>query len=365
MVKRVLFFRPSLGDGGADRVTLTVLENLDRARFAPSLALVHHAGVLADDVPSDVTRHVLGAPRLALAIPALARVLRTTRPDVLVCTAGGANVVAVVAHRLARSRARLVLCERSAVVRVDRSGLRRTAEVALKRALYPRADVVTAVSEGVAADLARVLALDPERIRVVYNPMVGGDVAALADAPVDHPWFAGPVPVLLAVGRLVAIKDYPTLLAAFAALRRQVASSARRARRRAALRASIAGARDTRLGVGDDVALLGYDRNPYRYMRRAAVVVQSSRAEGLPGTLIQSMACGTPVVATDCDHGPREVVRDGVDGYLVPVGRARRSPSARSRSSPTARYASGCLAPASRAPSGSPSRRRCPRTSAH
>src|SRR6185436_7921729 len=79
-------------------------------------------------------------------------------------------------------------------------------------------------------------------------------------------------------------------------------------------------ARARALGLGDAIAFLGYDKNPYRYMKAARLVLQSSRAEGLPGSLIQSLACGTPVVATDCDHGPREVVRDGVDGYLVPVG---------------------------------------------
>jgi len=108
------------------------------------------------------------------------------------------------------------------------------------------------------------------------------------------------------------------MLAALAAIRRPLA-----------VRLAILGegplrgeleARARSLGLGNAVAFLGYDKNPYRYMKRARLVIQSSRAEGLPGALIQSLACGTPVVATDCDHGPREVVRDGVDGYLVPVG---------------------------------------------
>jgi glycosyltransferase involved in cell wall biosynthesis len=76
----------------------------------------------------------------------------------------------------------------------------------------------------------------------------------------------------------------------------------------------------SRLGLADHVELLGFDPNPLKYMARAYALLQSSRVEGLPGVLVQSMAVGTPVIATDCDHGPREVVRDGVDGRLVPVG---------------------------------------------
>jgi len=318
VVKQVLVFRPTLGDGGADRVTVTVLQHLDRARFAPTLVLVRKTGVLVDEVPADVPVIELGASRLAAAVPHLARAIRAQRPDVVLCTAGGANVVAVAAHTLAGSRARLVLSERSSLRRGDRSGLRQRAERGAKRLAYRRADVITAVSEGVADDLVELLALPRDRVQVVYNPMIADDLGARASEPLTHPWFAAPGPMLVAVGRLVEIKDYPTMFAALALIRRSVAA-----------RLAILGdgplrgeleARARSLGLGDAIAFLGYDKNPYRYMRAARVAIQSSRAEGLPGALIQSLACGTPVVATDCDHGPREVVRDGVDGYLVPVG---------------------------------------------
>ncbi len=318
MVKQVLVFRPTLGDGGADRVTVTLLHHLDRARFAPSLVLVRKTGVLADEVPADVPVIELGVPRLAAAVPALARVIRERRPDVLVCTAGGANVVAVGAHVLARSPARLVLSERSSLRRGDRSGLRTAVEQRLKRAAYRRADVVTAVSEGVADELVELLALPRARVQVVYNPMIADDVAARAAEPIAHPWFAAPGPMLVAVGRLVEIKDYPAMFAALAQIRRTV--GARLAILGEGPLRGMLEAHAKSLGLGDAIAFLGYDKNPYRYLKAARVVIQSSRAEGLPGVLIQGLACGTPVVATDCDHGPREVVRDGVDGYLTPVG---------------------------------------------
>ncbi|MBP6840376.1 MAG: glycosyltransferase [Kofleriaceae bacterium] len=314
----MLFFRPGLADGGADRVTLTLLEQLDRARFALSLALVRARGQLVERVPADVPIIDLRAPRLALAAPALAWAIHRHQPDVVMCTASAANVVCVVAHRLARSRARLVLSERSAVVRPGRTRRDRW-EIPLKRQAYRQADLVTAVSDGVGAELVQVLGLAPGRVAVVYNPLVGPDLPARAREPVKDHWFAdAESPTLLAVGRLVPDKDYSTMLRALVRVRRHVPA------RLVVLGlgpAREALERETEaLGLTEAVRFAGFDPNPLRFMARARVLVQSSRVEGLPGTLVQAMACGTPVVATDCDHGPREVVTDGRDGFLVPVG---------------------------------------------
>ena len=320
---RVMFFCPTLGEGGADRVVLTLLQRLDRARVAPQLALLRREGPFVDDVPADVPTFVLGSRRLLVAAPDLARLFRRERPDVVFSTHGGSNVIVALAHALARSPARLVLSERSALSRGDRGRARRVLELPAKRVTYRRADLVTAVSSGVARELAARLGLAASRIRVVGNPIVGDELAAAAGEPVDHPWFSpdAAVPVIAAVGRLVEIKDYPTLLDAFARIR------ARRPARLFVLGdGPLRGALEQRVraaGLAGDVALHGFDKNPFRYVARARLLLHASRAEGLPGALIQAMACGTPVVSTDCDFGPREVIaRPGHDGFLVPVGDA-------------------------------------------
>ena len=318
--KRIVLFGPTLGEGGADRVMLTLLENLDRGRYAPTLVLVRREGAWIDRIPADVRVIGLGLSRLLYAAPALARVLRAEQPDIVMCLYGGANVIAVAAHRLARSRSRLVLSERHPVHRPGFE-FRDRFEVPLKRALYPRADLVTAVSEGVARDLRDILGLRPDRVLTVYNPVLGPELPSLARAPLDHPWLRdGAVPAIVAAGRLVGQKDYPTLLRAFARLRSRTATRLvilGTGPERAALEML---ARNLR--IDHDVAFVGFDPNPFRWMARACLLMQSSSSEGLPGTLIQSLGCGTPVVATDCDHGPREIVSDGVDGFLVAVGDA-------------------------------------------
>jgi glycosyltransferase involved in cell wall biosynthesis len=74
------------------------------------------------------------------------------------------------------------------------------------------------------------------------------------------------------------------------------------------------------LGIDDRIALVGHQCNPYAWLRRASVFVLASDYEGFPNVVLEAMACGVPVVATDCPAGPGEIITDGVDGSLVPVG---------------------------------------------
>jgi glycosyltransferase involved in cell wall biosynthesis len=189
----------------------------------------------------------------------------------------------------------------------------------LARWCYPWADEIVAVSEGAARDLARLTGLSPERIRVLPNPIVTPELTAMAGGPLGHPWFApGQPPVILAVGRLAKQKDLPTLISAFASVREQ---------RPARLMILGEGPERARLeslvesvGARDDVALPGFVANPFPYMAKAGVFVLSSAWEGMPGVLIQALACGATVVASDCESGPRELLQGGRFGRLVPVG---------------------------------------------
>jgi glycosyltransferase involved in cell wall biosynthesis len=122
------------------------------------------------------------------------------------------------------------------------------------------------------------------------------------------------------VGRLQQQKDYPTLLHAFAQVRQTRPVHLLilgEGKERAQLEELI-----KKLGLEDDVSMPGFVMNPYAYMARASMFVLSSRWEGLPTVLIEALCCGTPVVSTDCPSGPREILKDGQYGQLVPVGEA-------------------------------------------
>jgi glycosyltransferase involved in cell wall biosynthesis len=320
---RVSIFLPSLAGGGAERCICTVANGLAARGVEVTLALAEAKGPFLADVHPDVRVIDFGATSVWRALPALARHLRASRPAALLSALNHANVVAALAHRLARSRARLVLSERAHLssVLAEFPGVRMRATFALMRLTYRWADKVVTVSVEVAQDLRRHVPLARERVVTIYNPIVDEHLERLAQAPARHRWLAsGDVPVVLGAGRLIAQKDFTTLVDAFALLRRD-----RLARLvilgEGELRDALL-AQMQRLGVGDDVSLPGFEPNPFAAMRAARVFVLSSRFEGLPGVLVQAMACGTPVVSTDCPAGPREILEDGRWGQLVPVGDA-------------------------------------------
>lgn len=316
MPESLYIFRPTLGTGGADRVTLSLLRHLPRNTFSPTLVLMRKEGELIGELPSQVPLVTLGARSLWTAWLPLARLIRKSPPDVLFSTSSGANVIAALAHLIAGSSSRLVLSERN-VLRTELSWKKKLQRW-LKGALYPRADRITTVSQGVKEELASELSLDPTRLAVVYNPVVGEGLEKQANEPVRHPWFDQEIPVILSVGRLVPEKDHATLLRAFARL-----LSDREARLLILGEGPLRGELEElarRLGVDPAVSMPGFVLNPFKYMARSTLFVLSSRFEGLPGALIQAMACGVPVISTDCPFGPAEILQPADSGLLVPVG---------------------------------------------
>lgn len=318
---RLIVFRPTLAGGGADRVTITLLANLDRRHFQPELVLLRAAGPLAAEVPSDVPLHELRSRRLRGAWWPLARLLRRRQPDAVLCTSSGANSVMVVAWILAGRPGRLVLSERSSLRRTDRPRWKARLLVCLKRWLYRHAHCVLAVSHGVSKELEDLIGLQPERVRFAHSPLITAQLLELASVPPTHEWFCdnGP-PVVLAVGRLVKVKGFDLLLEAFAQVRRGrdvrlviFGEGPQRRELEVQIRA---------LGLTNSVRLPGFDPNPYAAMARCSIFVLSSHFEGMPGVLIQALACGATVVATDCQTGPAEILIDGVNGRLVPAGNA-------------------------------------------
>ena len=251
----------------------------------------------------------------------LAGYLSNERPSALLSTRERAGRQALYARRLARSAVRILVRvgTHNSVSLQQRNLVQRFLRRRALAFTYRRVDGIIAVSRGVAADLAAASGLPPERIVTLNNPTVPEDVRDRAAVPVAHPWLQpGAPPVIMALGRLARVKDYPTLLQAFARLRAAVP-----------LRLMILGDGNQRgaildlashLGVAADVALPGFVANPYSYLSKATLFVLCSRREGSPNALIEALAVGTPVVATDCPSGPGEILDHGRIGRLVSVG---------------------------------------------
>jgi glycosyltransferase involved in cell wall biosynthesis len=320
-------FLPSLAGGGAERMMLNLAAAALEIGVAVELICADGRGPYRRLVPAGCGLVDLGAARVSAALTRLVDYLRRRRPAALLAAMDHANLVAIIARLLAGipgglpTRLGVSVRSQLSVEAQQAASLRGRLLPVLARWLYPRADVVSAVSRGVADDLVGLLGPGRARIEVVPNPVVTPELDTLAAAPVDHPWLApGQPPVLLAAGRLVPQKDFATLIGAFSQL---VPSRDLRLLilGEGPLRGRLQGLIE-RLGLTDRAALPGFVENPFAYMARARLFVLSSAWEGLPGVLIQAMACGTPVVSTDCPSGPREILAAGRYGPLVAVGDA-------------------------------------------
>ncbi len=317
----IALFLPSLRGGGAERVMLNLAQGFVKRGFHVDLVLAKAEGAYLSEVPPEVRIVNLKASRVLWSLPGLIRYLRREQPRVMLSALSHANLVALWARAVARVKTRLVVSEHNtlSISTEGTPGMRAKLIPWLAKQFYPAADAIIAVSEGVAQDLIAQTGLPREKVRVIYNPVITPALFAKAKEPVEHPWFQNErKPVILGVGRLTEQKDFATLLRAFALVREKYPA-----------RLMILGEGEDRpklealarqLQLEEDVALPGFVSNPYKYMRRATVFVLSSRWEGLPTVLIEALALGTPVVATDCPSGPREILEEGRWGQLVPVG---------------------------------------------
>jgi glycosyltransferase involved in cell wall biosynthesis len=318
---KIAFFIPTLETAGAERVTVLLANGLRRRGNSVDVVLVQAKGDFLADLIDGIRVVNLQAGRVLRAVPRLAKYLRKESPDVLLSALDHSNAAAIAANWLSLTKTPVVTTvhaprRNAAQYRWGISGVFLRLYL---NWLYRQAKQIVCVSQGVADDIVRGAGVARERIRVIYNPVIHPRICELARQPVEHPWFApGPYKSLLAVGRLMPQKDFPTLLRALQMVRQ-----------RGDVRLTILGEGDERprlerlvkeLSLEDCVSMPGTVRNPYSYMARADLFVLSSAWEALPTVLIEALALGAPVVAADCVSGPREILHNGRYGTLVPVG---------------------------------------------
>ncbi len=313
MKRSLAIFIPLLEGGGAERVLLHLMEALILQGVEIDLVLAdacHPYNVLLKYVPRQVNIVNLQAYRTLAALPSLIKYLRAKRPDTLLSTMTHANIMVILAKYLAGIRTRVVVISNTNHSLDSAYDKRLRLLPLFIRVFYPFADEIVAVSEGVSEDLQKIAHVNPA---VIYNPVPIEKIQMLAAQPVI---FAFDKPTFLAVGRLVPAKDYPTLLRAFSKVKVQCDSHLLilgEGQERAELE-SLA----KTLGIA--VTMPGFVENPYAYMSRASMLVMSSAYEGFANVLVEAMACGCPVVSTNCPSGPAEILQNGTYGRLVPVG---------------------------------------------
>jgi len=321
MKEKIVFFCDSLGSGGAERMMISLANGIHRAGYALIMVLVKHKGEFLDELDNGIQVVNLASSRAFFALFPLVRYLRHAKPSVMLATMGHINSIAVLARFLAKYPLRLVVRESTtpSIAFRHASFFQKSIWNLLYSNILKSADLIVTPSEGVAADLISEYKQMWNQIRVIPNPLDISRLIELSNSP-NEPELRLPLheSIIIAVGRLHPAKDYPTLIRAFAkVLETRIAHLLilGEGEERKSLEQVIRS-----LNIQDHVSVPGFVKNPFSFMKQAAVYVLSSQYEGLPNTLLQALAIGTPSVSTDCPNGPREILENGLWGRLVPVG---------------------------------------------
>jgi glycosyltransferase involved in cell wall biosynthesis len=309
---KVMFLIPHLSGGGGERVLSDLSHGLQDetvlVTFENKFSYPFKGRVVSLDLPIDRSssvRRFTGFLRRALRFR---RLLAEEQPNVVISFMGEANLI----NALVSRHAVLTVHNHISAFSSMRGSLEGFFVRVLNKALYRRATVV-AVSQSIKSDLVESFRLPADRVLVITNAVNAGEIAKMADEPVESSWNSA-IPIVITAGRLSPEKGQAYLIRAFAEVRKKIPCQL-----------VILGAGEleselkqlaSQLGVTNDVHLLGWQSNPFKYISRATLFVSPSLTEGFGLAVLEAMACKVPVIATDCPGGQGEIVGDDC-GILV------------------------------------------------
>lgn len=313
---KVSLFIHSFRGGGAEKMMVTIGNELQHRGYSIELVLVNSSGPYKSRVDPSIPVIEVGGENTLEIQYNLWKHLRSSNSEVLLSTMEIPNIVSVVATRWPNSIP-VILRVANINSMKNRHGRYRLIPF-LKRLTYQRAEAIVTISDGVAVDLSKVTGINRQEMKTIYNPAYNSEISKKSCQPVDHTWLDDEKRVVIGVGNMKPQKNFSTLLRAVGYLQLWKDTHL-----------IILGKGDlrdeliqqaTNLGIRKRVSFPGFVDNPYAYMAKADVFVLSSAWEGFGNVIVEAMACGTPVVCTDCPGGPAEILDNGEYGPLVPVG---------------------------------------------
>lgn len=313
---RNLLFVTNPNCGGAERMTLLYMKILKSAGFDVKLCICMNKGAefnLKSFIPSDIQYDVVPYPKYRCLIFKLAKYLRNQRFDVITTSLPLLAQPILMLKRLSLIRAKVIYRE------CNMPSSHGLAEMRLARILYRHADALISQTVEMKEEMIEHYGVDAGDVITINNPV---DKDLIRDRLNENVSLESNMINYMACSRLSPQKDIPTMLRAFAAVRRIVPNAM----------LYLIGKPDSEdyyvtlkslactLEIADYVKFVGFQANPYKYLKHADVFVLSSMYEGLPNVMLEAMYLGKPVAATASIPYIAQVIQPEVNGYLAPVG---------------------------------------------
>jgi glycosyltransferase involved in cell wall biosynthesis len=322
LMKKILFVLPSLAGGGAERIASTVITKLHQEGVILTLILFNKCGVYFDLIPKEIEIIDLrkrNAFSIFFLIFKLYKIIRRRNPDVVVSFTQYSNIVTSFAFLFSKNRSRLVISERTNSGGYLTHQKYSYIKYLLMKIAYSNADNIIVISKGIKKTLNKDFNIPMDKITVIYNPIDLDNIVAMSlEEPVGSNNVFEEAQIVIGVGRLTKQKNFSLLIRSFAIVK-----------------SKMPGIKLVILGQGELLAKLvllveeleldgcvhfpGFIKNPFSWVARSSVFVLSSDWEGFGNVITESMACRTPVVATDCPSGPAEIIQDDTLGIVVPM----------------------------------------------
>lgn len=290
--KKILFFLPTLGSGGAERVLITVMNNLDRNEFSPEFLAFNESGDARVWIAPEIPFHSFGHKSVRQSVWPLIRLIRQVRPDILFTTMVHANALACL-MKILFPRMKVIIRESSMPVALLKEyGAKGRICKYIYRFLYPRADMVISPAKLIVAQFEKDLGIRGIKHKVIYNPV---DTARFYPLIPEIFEGGGNVVRFVCIGRLAREKGLDVLIKALGSARfdfdwrLDLIGDGDQSEKLQGLIAAY--------DLGEHITLRGFQAQPWVLAAQADCLLLPSLWEGMPNVVLEALACGVPAIA--------------------------------------------------------------------
>lgn len=323
--RKISFFIPDFSGGGAEKMLVRLANQFSLRKWTVEMVVLNDRGPNRESVNSSISIVNLNCQRAIFSVPKIARYMMASKPDLILTTLDHISLIALISRCLTSWKGIVLVRVANPIGEKLRSlsFFPRIVMGMLMKVFFPMADGIVGISEGITQDCKNRYSRNSEYVYTVHNPAGVELCSAQSSFEEREPFriidrMLGRELKLVTVGRLEYQKDHKTLLNAVFELKDRFKCKLY-ILGEGSLHCELV-ERVRRLGIEEDVVFMGYVPDPHRVVSECDLFVLSSRFEGFGNVIVEALANGVPVVATDCDFGPREILNSSSYGELTPVG---------------------------------------------